>query len=172
MYIEMITLNFQRNRKRHKPNDVQFNIPHLLLFDPIAITCILIKKKSFVHILQLSSTTSMSFLRDENLTFHRFTTDDSRRPSDDINSNGSTPRRSTLIIPHEEPERNFSPTVWTTTTSSSKSNYTTGTNEFHYIPGAGVHDISTKALQLQNGSTVKLLPSDDQTNKQVRILFL
>lgn len=37
--------------------------------------------------LQVSSTTSMPFLRDDNLTFHRFTTDvsidSSRRPSDD-----------------------------------------------------------------------------------------
>lgn len=115
----------------------------------------------------------MSFLRDENLTFHRFATDDSRRPSEDAGAEiGNSMRRSTLIIPtsNNDNERNFSPTVWTTTTSSSKSNYTTGTNEFQYIP-AGVHDISTKSLQLQNGSTAKLLPSDDQSNKQVKTKF-
>lgn len=113
----------------------------------------------------------MSFLRDENLTFHRFATDDSRRPSEDIGSPPTQRRSNTIIIPQEDNERNFTPNVWTTTTSSSKSNYTTGTNEFHYIPGVaavnGVHDISAKNLQLQNGSTAKLLPSDDQTNKQV-----
>lgn len=116
----------------------------------------------------MTSNASMSFLRDENLTFHRFTTDDSRRPSEDVATSVNPMSRNTLINSNntDTNEREFSPTVWTTTTSSSKSNYTMDTNEFQYIPG-GVHDISAKNLTLQNGSTSKLLPIDDQSNKQV-----
>lgn len=111
----------------------------------------------------------MSFLRDDNLTFHRFNADDSRRPSEDAGTSDShSMRRKTLLNSNtDRSERDFSPTVWTTSTSSSKSNYMMDTNDFQYIPG-GVHDISAKNLTLQNGSTAKLLPMDDQSNKQVR----
>lgn len=128
----------------------------------------------------------MSFLRGEDLTFHRFQTDDSRRPSEDSiiagsNSNNNSNSNmnnshqhngTTLVITNlKENQNTFSPTVWTTTTSSTKSNYTTGTNEFQYISGGGIHDMSSsiKNMQLQNGSTAKLLPADDQTNKQVSL---
>lgn len=106
----------------------------------------------------------MSFLRDENLTFHRFATDDSsRRPSEDITS----PAMHTNNM--ERNDRNHPhPNVWTTSTSSSKSNYTIDTNEFQYISGAA-HEMSSKNHTLQNGSTHKLLPADDQANKQVMI---
>ena len=125
----------------------------------------------------------MSFLHDDNLTFHRFAADDSRRPSDDnminngqINTGTTNTFKSntnTLIITNiDDDQRNFTPSVWTTSTSNSKSNYTTGTNDFQYI-SAGVHDISTKTLQMQNGSTAKLLPAvDDQTSKQVSRLCI
>lgn len=121
----------------------------------------------------------MSFLRGENLTFHRFQTDDSRRPSEDtispsrndMNHSHHQHNGNSLVKTHlKDKQKTFSPAVWTTTTSSTKSNYTTGTNEFQYISGGsgGIHDInSLKNMQLQNGSTVKLLPADDQTNKQV-----
>lgn len=110
----------------------------------------------------------MSFLRDENLTFHRFATDDSRRPSEDLT--GSTRHNTMATNTTDRHENNFPPNVWTTSTSSSKSNFTMDTNEFQYIPG-GVHDISSKNLTLANGSTAKLLPADDQSNKQVRWIY-
>lgn len=119
----------------------------------------------FFHQFQLTSNSSMSFLRDENLTFHRFATDDSRRPSEDLT--GSTRHNTMATNTTDRHENNFPPNVWTTSTSSSKSNFTMDTNEFQYIPG-GVHDISSKNLTLANGSTAKLLPADDQSNKQVR----
>lgn len=59
------------------------------------------------------------------------------------------------------------PNIWTTSTSrsSSKSNFTSGSNDFHYIQAS---DINGKNTTLQNGSTSKLLPYDDQSNSQVR----
>lgn len=58
------------------------------------------------------------------------------------------------------------PNIWTTSTSrsSSKSNFTSGSNDFHYIQAS---DINGKSTTLQNGSTSKLLPYDDQSNSQV-----
>lgn len=58
------------------------------------------------------------------------------------------------------------PNIWTTSTSrsSSKSNFTSGSNDFHYIQAS---DINGKSTILQNGSTSKLLPYDDQSNNQV-----
>lgn len=58
------------------------------------------------------------------------------------------------------------PNIWTTSASrsSSKSNFTSGSNDFHYIQAS---DINGKSTTLQNGSTSKLLPYDDQSNTQV-----
>lgn len=60
-----------------------------------------------------------------------------------------------------------SPNIWTTSTSrsSSKSNFTSGTNDFHYIQASDIN--GGKSATLPNGSTSKLLPYDDQSNKQV-----
>lgn len=92
-------------------------------------------------LLQVCSTTSMPFMRDDNLTFHRFATDvsiDSRRPSDDrtfsatpphptvngSSANGSATNngnRRNLHHQHQhhntyshKEQTNFSPGIWTT----------------------------------------------------------
>lgn len=60
------------------------------------------------------------------------------------------------------------PSIWTTNTSrsSSKSNFTSGSNDFHFIQASDIN--TTKGSDIQNGSTVKLLPyGDDQSNAQV-----
>lgn len=58
--------------------------------------------------------------------------------------------------------------IWTTNTSrsSSKSNFTSGSNDFHFIQASDINN--TKSSDVQNGSTAKLLPyADDQSNSQV-----
>lgn len=60
------------------------------------------------------------------------------------------------------------PSIWTTNTSrsSSKSNFTSGSNDFHFIQASDIN--TTKGSDIQNGSTAKLLPyGDDQSNTQV-----
>lgn len=62
----------------------------------------------------------------------------------------------------------LNPSIWTTNTSrsSSKSNFTSGSNDFHFIQASDIN--TTKNSDVQNGSTTKLLPyADDQSNSQV-----
>lgn len=62
----------------------------------------------------------------------------------------------------------INPSIWTTNTSrsSSKSNFTSGSNDFHFIQASDIN--TTKNSDVQNGSTAKLLPyGDDQSNNQV-----
>lgn len=104
----------------------------------------------------------MPFLRDD-ITFHRFTTDvsiDSRRTSEEKIPPGST--RDKLS---QEP--NFTPSVWTT---NYKNNYSSATNDFHYIP-SNDNNSTSRSTTHHNGSTAKLiLPADDEKNKQVSSL--
>lgn len=105
----------------------------------------------------------MPFLRDD-ITFHRFAaTDvslDSRRPSEDKISMGSTGDRLAN-------EPNFTPSVWTT---NYKNNYSSATNDFHYIPTNDINSTSRSTIH-HNGSTSKLiLPADDEKNKQVSLI--
>lgn len=75
-------------------------------------------------------------------------------------SNGSNSHKSNSI----------NPSIWTTNTSrsSSKSNFTSGSNDFHFIQASDIN--TTKSSDVQNGSTAKLLPyGDDQSNNQVRL---
>lgn len=99
----------------------------------------------------------MPFLRDD-ITFHRFATDvsiDSRRQSEEK----IPPGRDKLS---QEP--NFTPSVWTT---NYKSNYSSATNDFHYIP-SNDNNSTSRSTTHHNGSTAKLiLPADDEKNKQV-----
>lgn len=101
----------------------------------------------------------MPFLRDD-ITFHRFTTDvslDSRRPSEEKNSSAAGRDKLT-----QEP--NFTPSVWTT---NYKNNYSSATNDFHYIP-SNDNTSTSRSTTHHNGSTAKLiLPADDEKNKQV-----
>lgn len=79
----------------------------------------------------------------------------------------NTSQRNNNGLHHSSSKHMQSPTnIWTTSTSrsSSKSNFTSGSNDFHYIQAS---DINGKSTTLQNGSTSKLLPYDDQSNKQV-----
>lgn len=106
----------------------------------------------------------MPFLRDD-ITFHRFATDvsmDSRRPSEDkISSNSGRDKLA------KEP--NFTPSVWTTT--NYKNNYSSATNDFHYIPSAD-NTSTSRSTTHHNGSTAKLiLPADDEKNKQVSLVL-
>lgn len=102
----------------------------------------------------------MPFLRDDKLTFHRFATDDSRRPSEDKNASNSV--RDKLSLNAKEP--NFTPSVWTT---NYKNNYSSATNDFHYIP-SNDNTSTSRSTTHHNGSTAKLiLPADDEKNKQV-----
>lgn len=62
----------------------------------------------------------------------------------------------------------LNPSIWTTNTSrsSSKSNFTSGSNDFQFIQASDIN--TTKGSDVQNGSTAKLLPyGDDQSNTQV-----
>ncbi|XP_055323808.1 sodium- and chloride-dependent GABA transporter 1 isoform X1 [Sitodiplosis mosellana] len=73
-------------------------------------------------------------------------------------SNGSSSHKSSNSI---------NPSIWTTNTSrsSSKSNFTSGSNDFHFIQASDIN--TTKSSDVQNGSTAKLLPyGDDQSNNQ------
>lgn len=101
----------------------------------------------------------MPFLRDD-ITFHRFTTDvslDSRRPSEEKSSSGAGRDKLT-----QEP--NFTPSVWTT---NYKNNYSSATNDFHYIP-SNDNTSTSRSTTHHNGSMAKLiLPADDEKNKQV-----
>lgn len=76
-------------------------------------------------------------------------------------SNGSSSHKSNNSI---------NPSIWTTNTSrsSSKSNFTSGSNDFHFIQASDINTI--KSSDVQNGSTAKLLPyGDDQSNSQVSL---
>lgn len=68
---------------------------------------------------------------------------------------------------HHHHENGEPANIWTTCTSrsSSKSNFTSGSYDLYYIQPT---DIETKdTTTVQNGSSAKLLPYDDQTNSQV-----
>lgn len=76
---------------------------------------------------------------------------------------------------HMTKTNSLNPSIWTTNTSrsSSKSNFTSGSNDFHFIQTSDLN--TTKSSDVQNGSTTKLLPyADDQSNSQVSfsIFFL
>lgn len=67
----------------------------------------------------------------------------------------------------------LNPSIWTTNTSrsSSKSNFTSGSNDFHFIQASDIN--TTKSGDVQNGSTAKLLPyGDDQSNNQVSVKMI
>ena len=134
----------------------------------------------------------MPFLRDDNLTFHRFATDESigsRRPSDDKiifsddNSQSNTTKDNCFHnITHNmngngkdgaDGEPFSSPSVWTTSGNNFKhNNYTTETNDFQYIPNSSKNDNATVKNLTQNGSTAKLVLHDDDHMKQVTMFFL
>lgn len=73
---------------------------------------------------------------------------------------------------HMTKTNSLNPSIWTTNTSrsSSKSNFTSGSNDFHFIQTSDLN--TTKNSDVQNGSTTKLLPyADDQSNSQVSFRF-
>lgn len=60
------------------------------------------------------------------------------------------------------------PSIWTTNTSrsSSNSNFTTASNDFHFVQASDIDN--SKGIDVQNGSTTKLLPhADNQSSNQV-----
>lgn len=70
---------------------------------------------------------------------------------------------------HANRGNSLNPSIWTTNTSrsSSKSNFTSGSNDFHFLQASDINN-TTKSSDVQNGSTSKLLPyADDQSNAQV-----
>lgn len=118
----------------------------------------------------------MSILRDENLTFHRFATDvsiGSRRTSDERDFNNGLNNHHNHHHHHHHngtdklsnEQSNFPPTIWTTSAShKSNNNYTTDTNDFQYVPSSEI----SKNNVTQSNSLSKLMPIDEDTNKQVR----
>lgn len=75
---------------------------------------------------------------------------------------------------HVNKNNSLNPSIWTTNTSrsSSKSNFTSGSNDFHFLQTNDINT-TTKSNDVQNGSTSKLLPyADDQSNTQVSRLIL
>lgn len=114
----------------------------------------------------------MSFLRDDNLTFHRFSTDmslSSRRPSSEdtidnaatAHENDTTPKNTITL--NNNPS-NFNPAIWTTDTKAIYSTTIDTNNEFQYVPPHGSPRVG--GYSQPGGSTSKLLPADDQSTKQ------
>lgn len=78
------------------------------------------------------------------------------------------PHRNNTNNHHVNKSNSLNPSIWTTNTSrsSSKSNFTSGSNDFHFLQASDIN--TTKSSDVQNGSTSKLLPyGDDQSNAQV-----
>lgn len=89
----------------------------------------------------------------------QFSTSSYRQTDNSNNYNGSN---------HMTKKNSLNPSIWTTNTSrsSSKSNFTSGSNDFHFIQTSDLN--TTKNSDVQNGSTAKLIPyADDQSNSQV-----
>lgn len=105
--------------------------------------------------------------------FYRFSPSESEKQTrhnfaNQTNMIGDTSGTATAHHKNNALHSNGKTSIWTTNASksSSKSNFTSGSNDFHYIQASDIH---TKGSPVQNGSTAKLLPYDDQSNSQVRI---
>lgn len=100
------------------------------------------------------------------------TNDTSSRQSSQLSASSPHHRHSNGVMHHmngnSHKSGSLNPSIWTTNTSrsSSKSNFTSGSNDFHFIQASDIN--TTKGSDVQNGSTAKLLPyGDDQSNNQV-----
>lgn len=109
---------------------------------------------------------SIKFTMNNNVMVSRQSSNSSsshhHRPNGVHHSNGNIHKSDSL-----------NPSIWTTNTSrsSSKSNFTSGSNDFHFIQASDIN--TTKSGDVQNGSTAKLLPyGDDQSNNQVSVKMI